>query len=96
MGAERITAAFLMLWASLEAFARSEMPGMFARPQTPGQVVSTLATESHFTPGGAGRQQSYRKVRNAPIHGDLTALVTTADPTDLSNKIEAVMLNEAA
>lgn len=69
----------LMAWATFEAIARTLIPDEFARPQTPGRLVSVLATSGHLTPTEADHLRKLVDVRNKLIHGGLDQRVARTD-----------------
>jgi len=64
-------AALLLGWASFEALARIMEPSRFAKPQTPGRIVETLASDGVVTPTEAAKLRRLADARNAVVHGDL-------------------------
>jgi uncharacterized protein YutE (UPF0331/DUF86 family) len=72
-------AALLMAWATLEALGRALLPQKFARPQTPGRLIETLAGEGCVTPSEADRLRDLAKIRNQLAHGALRAKVGARD-----------------
>jgi hypothetical protein len=63
--------AFLLLWATLEATARSLVPEETKRPQSPGRVVELLASSGRVPASDADYLRQLAKLRNRLIHGDL-------------------------
>ena len=68
---EQTQAAFLLLWAVLEAIARRLEPTRTERPQSPGRVVEVLASEGHVLPDEADYLRTASLLRNRLIHGGL-------------------------
>lgn len=89
-------AAFLLLWASLEAIARLEMPKLFPKPQSPGRVVRILTSKGYLTPSEADRLDHYIQKRNALIHGNLGTEIDRKDAIDLLTIAEAMLPKKAA
>jgi uncharacterized protein YutE (UPF0331/DUF86 family) len=64
-------AALLLSWASFEAVARAMAPTRFAKPQSPGRIIESMASEGIVTPSEASALRKLATSRNAVVHGDL-------------------------
>jgi uncharacterized protein YutE (UPF0331/DUF86 family) len=80
----------LVGWASLEAAARRLLTSQFSKPQTPGRLVDVLAEAGNLTPSEADRLRELVKLRNAFIHGDLSAVVTKEDVQQMISILKTV------
>jgi hypothetical protein len=80
----------LVGWASLEAAARRLITSQFSKPQTPGRLVDVLAEAGYITPSEADRLRELVKLRNAYIHGDLSAVVTKEDAQQMISILQTV------
>jgi hypothetical protein len=80
----------LVGWASLEAAARRLITAQFSKPQTPGRLVDVLAEAGYVTPSEADRLRELVKLRNAYIHGDLSAVVTKEDVQQMISILQTV------
>jgi hypothetical protein len=72
-------AAMLLCWAILEAWARFKFPKTFEKPQTPGRIVSILASEGIIRPSEADFVRTLVEKRNRLIHGGLQVEVSKSD-----------------
>lgn len=80
----------LVGWASLEAAARRLITSQFSKPQTPRRLVDVLAEAGYITPSEADRLRELVKLRNAYIHGDLSAVVTKEDVQQMISILQIV------
>jgi REase_AHJR-like len=80
----------LVGWASLEAAARRLITSQFSKPQTPARLVDVLAEAGYITPSEADRLRDLVKLRNAYIHGDLSAVVTKEDVQQMISILQTV------
>ena len=72
-------AALLMAWAALEALSRERQPHEFARPQSPGRIIESLASQGIVTASEARFLRSMADSRNAFVHGDLRQIITVEE-----------------
>ena len=84
-------AALLMGWAALEALSRQRKPEEFSRPQSPGRIVESFASQGIVTPTEAAFLRRMASKRNAFIHGDLRQDVTVEDVRQLGNAINSLI-----
>ena len=84
-------AAFLLLWATLEAFGRNLLQQELAKPQTPGRVIEQLAHEGWVTPDEAHILRSLSLIRNRLIHGELDVTVGKSHTHDMLAIINNMM-----
>jgi uncharacterized protein YutE (UPF0331/DUF86 family) len=61
--------ALLLGWSTMEGVARAVASDTFAKPQTPGRIIETLAMEGFITPTEADRVRPLVSKRNRLIHG---------------------------
>ena len=83
--------AFLMAWGAFEGAAREAHSRFFAKPQTPGRIITVLADRGDFTPDEADRLRKLASLRNGLIHGRLDSGVTLADLEFLADIAERVV-----
>jgi hypothetical protein len=83
--------AFLMAWGAFEGAAREAHSRFFAKPQTPGRIITVLADRGDFTPDEADRLRRLANLRNGLIHGKLDSGVTLADLEFLADLAERVV-----
>jgi len=76
---QQYKAAFLIAWATFEALGRALSPQQFARPQTPGRLIETLASNGFVTPSEADILRRLATIRNQFIHGSLNEIVDRAE-----------------
>lgn len=76
-------AALLLMWATLEATARSLFPNQTNRPQSPGRVIELLAGSGEVTPAEASLLQRLMQWRNKLVHGDLDIVVVPSDVNEM-------------
>ena len=84
-------AAFLLLWATFEAFGRNLLQKGLAKPQTPGRVIEQLAHEGWVTPDEARQLRSLSLIRNRLIHGELDVKVGKSNTADMLAIIQNIM-----
>ncbi|MBY6138817.1 hypothetical protein KUV26_05145 [Leisingera daeponensis] len=72
-------AAFLLSWAALEAAARRVPGNFFARPQSPGRIVTVLAEHGIVLPSEARELRGLIEKRNSLIHGDVSVEISKDD-----------------
>ena len=88
--------AFLLLWAALEATARSLEAQAFARPQSPGRIITVLAEQGYIDADEASTLRRLALKRNALVHGELSIEVTLEDVDTVLSVIEQVLQQPAA
>ncbi len=76
---ENPQAALLLAWATLEAAARHLHPKIFAKPQTPGRIVTVLAERGLIDHKVANKLRTITSKRNSIVHGELSIRVTSSD-----------------
>jgi REase_AHJR-like len=84
--------ALLLGWAAFEASSRKLLAEQFKRPQTPGRLVSVLASDGYLTPSEADRLRELAGKRNALIHGELEAEIGAGDVQELIAILETMLL----
>lgn len=72
-------AAFLLAWAAFEAAARATHPRIFAKPQTPGRIITVLAEMGIVTPEESAILRTLSLNRNLLIHGRLDIEINARD-----------------
>ncbi|KNX41137.1 hypothetical protein ROTO_23470 [Roseovarius tolerans] len=72
-------AALLLAWATFEAAARHLHPKIFAKPQTPGRIVTVLAERGLIDYETASKLRTLISKRNSIVHGELSIQVTKED-----------------
>lgn len=83
--------AFLMAWGAFEGAAREAHSRFFAKPQTPGRIITVLAGRGEVTPDEADRLRRLANLRNGLIHGRLDSGVTLAELEFLADIAERVV-----
>lgn len=83
--------AMLLGWAALEAAGRATLTREFARPQTPGRIVSVLAGQGYWTPTLADSLQALIAKRNGLIHGQLNVSISQQDIQVLDEAIRQLV-----
>jgi uncharacterized protein YutE (UPF0331/DUF86 family) len=85
-------AGFLLSWASFEAAARSVHKKIFAKPQTPGRVITVLAERGYLLEHDASRLRHLARKRNAMVHGELDTKVTPDDVVFVVRSAERLLM----
>lgn len=86
-------AALIVGWAILESLARTvitENEGEQSRGLTPIRAVQTLAQEGYLENDAAQRLREMAGLRNAVVHGDLSAIVSSEQVRDLLEQLQAI------
>lgn len=65
------SAALLIGWALFEAAARSILPAVFTKQQTPARLLEFLASQGYITPDEADMLRGLSHIRNELAHGRL-------------------------
>ncbi|WP_373353554.1 hypothetical protein [Pseudoroseicyclus sp. CXY001] len=76
--------ALLLCWSAFEAAARYLHGRTFAKPQTPGRIITELAQRGVITPNEANTARTLANARNALIHGELQVTPTSGDISNLA------------
>lgn len=92
LNGEATHAAFLLCWAAFEAASRLALKEAFARPQSPGRLVTVLAEEGLLTLGESEQLRKLILKRNSLIHGDLSVFIGSNDVGDMIRFVEQVYL----
>jgi len=90
MNAGVLEAAFLLGWAAFEAAGRRTFKKDFARPQSPGRLITVLAENGLVTPNQAERLRELAAKRNVLIHGGLNEKINKRDILFLLERVESV------
>jgi uncharacterized protein YutE (UPF0331/DUF86 family) len=80
--------SLLLGWATLEAVARAVVSEKFAKPQSPGRIVETLAMDGYITPTEADQVRALVTKRNRLIHGALDVRVSATEIENFVRTIE--------
>jgi len=98
IGADHLRAAFILEWAALEAATRASeaQPGTPKPAMGPGQLVETLASGGLVGQEEARRLRKLARIRNAVVHGDLSATVDLEDTKFLRSIIGDLLQPTAA
>jgi uncharacterized protein YutE (UPF0331/DUF86 family) len=86
-------AALVVGWAILESLARSVMTeneGEQSRGLTPIRAVQTLAQEGYLESDAAERLREMAVLRNAVVHGNLSATVSSEQVRDLIEQLQTI------
>lgn len=75
----KLSSAFLLCWAILEAIARTRFFDAFKRPQSPGRIVTVLAENGTLNPDTANELRSAAEKRNKFIHGELEVKISISE-----------------
>jgi uncharacterized protein YutE (UPF0331/DUF86 family) len=84
-------AAFLLLWATLEAIMRRLEPQRSQKPQSPGRVVEVLAGQGFIAPSQADEMRRLIQTRNRIIHGELGVIPKVKEVNYLSDTINGLL-----
>jgi uncharacterized protein YutE (UPF0331/DUF86 family) len=88
---QHYNAALVVGWAILESLARSVITDDEpSRELTPVQAVQTLAQEGHLENDAAQRLREMADLRNAVVHGNLSAVVSPERVRDLLEQLQAI------
>lgn len=83
--------SLLLAWATMEAVARAVAKDWFAKPQTPGRLVETLAMEGYITPTEADRIRALVTKRNKLIHGGFDISISASEIDEFAETIERLV-----
>jgi uncharacterized protein YutE (UPF0331/DUF86 family) len=82
--------ALLTAWAAFEATGRALLPNRLGMPQTPSQLVETLAAEGYVTPDDADKLRVLVKLRNRAAHGALDTIIDRSALTSLIDTVKSL------
>lgn len=86
------TAAFIVGWAALEAFARALYTGddNGVRPMIPSEIIEALAQSGYISSASARRLRNTIKTRNAAVHGVPEVAVEPEDMLVLQETLQSL------
>lgn len=91
-----LRAAYLLGWAAFEAASRAMLPDDFKSPQSPGRLVTILASRGYLTPSETDVMRDRIAKRNMLIHGSLEIDVQPSDVNELLSLVEELQQTRPA